>query len=123
LRAESKPVIDTLVELLNENPEVIVEIGSHTDSRGSDAYNLALSQGRAESVVRYLIEKGIDQKRVRAKGYGETKLVNQCENDVECTEEEHQRNRRTTFKVLSEKLVIDSVVPDSIRLDEAPRKN
>lgn len=123
LRAESKPILDTLVILLNENPEVIVEIGSHTDSRGSDAYNLALSQGRAESVVRYLIEKGIDQKRVRAKGYGETKLVNRCGNDVDCSEEEHQRNRRTTFKVLSEKLVIDSVVPDSIRLDEAPRKN
>ena len=123
LREESKPILDTLVTLLYENPEVIVEIGSHTDSRGSDEYNMALSQGRAESVVRYLIEKGIDSKRVRAKGYGESKLVNECGNDVECLEEEHQRNRRTTFKVLSEKLVIESVTPDSIRVDEAPKKN
>lgn len=123
LRPESKPILDTLAALLVENPEVMVEIGSHTDSRGSDEYNMVLSQGRAESVVRYLIEKGIDTKRVRAKGYGETRLVNRCGNNVECTEEEHQRNRRTTFKVLSEKLVIDSVIPDSIRVDEAPKKN
>jgi len=123
LRADSKPILDTIVTLLNENPEVIVEIGSHTDSRGSDEYNMVLSQGRAESVVRYMIEKGIDPKRVRAKGYGETKLVNNCGNDIPCTEEEHQRNRRTTFKVLSEKLVIESITPDSIRVDEAPTKN
>ncbi|HXH19999.1 MAG TPA: OmpA family protein [Chitinophagales bacterium] len=122
LRDDSKPVLDTLVALLNENPDVIVEIGSHTDSRGSDEYNMVLSQGRAESVVRYLIEKGIDAKRVRAKGYGETRLVNHCGNDVECTEEEHQHNRRTTFKVLSEKLVIESVPPGSIKVDDKLKK-
>lgn len=123
LRADSKPVLDTLLNLLNENPEVIVEIGSHTDSRGSDEYNMTLSQGRAESVVRYLHEKGIDLKRLKAKGYGETKLINRCQNGVDCTEAEHQENRRTTFKVLSEKFVIESVRPDSLIIDnKAPRK-
>lgn len=118
LRADSKPVLDTIVMLLKENPEVIAEIGSHTDSRGSDEYNQKLSQGRAESVVRYLYESGIDLRRLKAKGYGESKLINRCHNDVECTEAEHQENRRTTFKVLSEKLVIDSVRPDSITIDK-----
>ncbi len=122
LREESEIVLDTLVTLLNENPEVIVEIGSHTDSRGSDQYNMVLSQGRAESVVRYLIQKGINPQRLRAKGYGESKIINRCLDDVECTEEEHQENRRTTFKVLSEKLVIDSVKPDVIRVNEKPKE-
>ncbi|GIV35075.1 MAG: cell envelope biogenesis protein OmpA [Chitinophagales bacterium] len=120
LREESKTVLDTLAKLLMENPDIIVELGSHTDSRGSDQYNMVLSQGRAESVVRYLIEKGIDPRRLRARGYGETRLINHCANGVECTEEEHQLNRRTTFKVLSEKLVIESVTPDSIPVD--PRR-
>src|SRR5690606_7517504 len=76
LRDESKIVLDTLVNMLEENPKIIVEIGSHTDSRGSDNYNIELSQGRAESVVRYMVQNGIPPARVRAKGYGETRLVN-----------------------------------------------
>ena len=77
-------------------------MGSHTDSRGSDSYNQTLSQERAESTVSYLVSLGIDSRRLVAKGYGETRLKNECEDGVTCTEEEHQLNRRTTFKVLSD---------------------
>lgn len=118
LRPESEIVLDTLIALLDENPTVKLEIGSHTDSRGSKNYNEVLSQGRAESVVKYLIQKGIHFDRLTAKGYGESKLVNRCADNVPCSEEEHQENRRTTFKVLSEKFVIESVSPQKINSEE-----
>jgi hypothetical protein len=74
---------------------------SHTDSRGSSKSNIELSQRRAQSVVNYLIEQKIDPARLGAKGMGETKLLNKCKDGVTCTEEEHQRNRRTEFKITS----------------------
>ncbi len=101
IRPDAAAVLDTTIyQLLINNPGLVIELGSHTDSRGSDAYNLELSQKRAQAVVDYLVAKGIDPKRLIAKGYGETQLVNHCSNGVECTEEEHQQNRRTTFRVL-----------------------
>ncbi len=108
LRPESFPALDSLLSIFNQNPDITVEIGSHTDSRGSDTYNLKLSQARAQSVVDYLISKGIAADRLIAKGYGETKLINNCGNGVTCTEEEHQRNRRTTFRVVGQKINIES---------------
>lgn len=117
LRPESKMVLDTLIEMLSVNPDVFVEIGSHTDSRGSDAYNLKLSLGRARSVINYFSENGLDSERFTAKGYGETKLVNECKDGVECSEEKHQENRRTTFKVVSEEYVIESIRPEEVKSD------
>ncbi|TDG37636.1 OmpA family protein [Pedobacter changchengzhani] len=76
-----------------------IEISSFTDSRGSGDYNLELSQKRAQSVVSYLINRGIDRGRMIAKGYGESKPVVDC---VECTEAQHQQNRRTEFKLISQ---------------------
>jgi outer membrane protein OmpA-like peptidoglycan-associated protein len=92
--------LDRLAKLLNDNATWKVEIATHTDSRSSDSYNLKLSQRRAESVVAYLIKKGIGAHRLVAKGYGETKLVNRCANGVRCTEKQHQENRRTEFTLL-----------------------
>lgn len=117
IRPDAALVLDTLVTLLKENPDVKVELGSHTDSRGNDQYNMVLSQKRAEACVNYLVSKGIDKSRLTAKGYGETQLVNNCGNGVPCTEEEHQKNRRTTFKVLSDKLNIESQEPEKIIQD------
>lgn len=117
LRPESFPVLDTLFTLFQDNPDIVVEIGSHTDSRGSDSYNMTLSQNRAQSVVAYLVKKGIPAQRLKAVGYGETQLVNGCSNGVDCTEEQHQQNRRTTFKILGEKFQIESIQPDSVRVD------
>ncbi|HZG01482.1 MAG TPA: OmpA family protein, partial [Chitinophagales bacterium] len=108
IRPDAALVLDTLVELLKENPSLKVELGSHTDARSDDKYNLNLSQKRAQSAVDYLVSKGIDRKRLTPRGYGETQLVNRCANGVECTEEEHQRNRRTTFKVLGDGINVES---------------
>ena len=120
LRPESKLVLDSIMIFFKENPDLTIELGSHTDSRGSDAYNLKLSQARAQSAVDYLISKGIPTERLLAKGYGETKLVNNCSNGANCTEEEHQKNRRTTFRVASEKLNLESIEPENIIVD--PKK-
>lgn len=100
IRPDAAEELDKLVKTLNENPTIWIELGSHTDSRGKDAYNLSLSQKRAESAVQYIISKGIDKNRITARGYGETQLVNHCANGVECSVEEHQQNRRTEFKIV-----------------------
>ncbi len=95
LRPESKAELDRLVRIMKENPTLVIEIGGHTDSDGSDAYNLRLSQARAQSVVDYLIRAGIPRSRMVAKGYGESQPV--APND---TPENKQKNRRTEFKIL-----------------------
>lgn len=86
--------------MLLDNPELMVELSAHTNSRGKDAANMLLSQRRAESVVKYLVSKGIPARQLISRGYGETKLINQCANGVNCTEAEHQLNRRTEFKII-----------------------
>jgi len=101
LTAESRRIIDErLLALMEAKPLIRVELNSHTDSRGSKSANQDLSQRRAQSVVDYLISKGISRDRLVAKGYGEDRPVNRCVDGVECTEEEHQANRRTEFRVL-----------------------
>lgn len=101
IRPDAAAGLDKLVTIMKENPGITIELSSHTDSRAEDKYNLALSQRRAESAVAYIIAHGISKQRITAKGYGETKLINRCKNNVNCTEEEHQQNRRTEFKVTS----------------------
>ena len=96
LKSESFVELDKVVEFLNNNPTVEIEIAGHTDSKGSDDYNLNLSQGRAEAVVNYLIEQKIDSYRLSAKGYGETVPV-----DTNDTEEGRAENRRVEFTILS----------------------
>jgi outer membrane protein OmpA-like peptidoglycan-associated protein len=98
--ASKKIIDDTLLPLLNSKP-VSIELASHTDSRGNDDYNKSLSQQRANSVVNYLVSKGISRSRLVAKGYGETRLVNRCSNGVDCSESQHQQNRRTEFRVIN----------------------
>lgn len=109
LRTESKTTLDTLYNILIENPTIIIELSSHTDVRGSDEYNLNLSQKRAESCVNYLInEKGIPKERITAKGYGETLTLDDCTKRSECPQDQsgdcpcHQLNRRTEFKIVGE---------------------
>ncbi len=118
LRLESKKNLDSLYNILIENPTIIIELSSHTDSRGNDAYNLNLSQRRAESCVNYLInEKGIPKQRITAKGYGKTKPLDDCSKYSECPQDQsgdcpcHQQNRRTEFKIIGEldgKLINDN---------------
>lgn len=99
IRPDAAVELDKLVKILNEYPEMHIELGSHTDSRGNDDYNMKLSLERANSAVAYLVSKGIDESRLSAKGYGETMLLNRCGNGLKCSEEEHQANRRTEFKI------------------------
>jgi len=97
---EATPILDRLKNILNTNPDIIVELGWHTDSRGNDSDNLRLSQKRADFAVTYLTNNGIDKNRIVGKGYGESKLLNKCKNGVKCTEEEHLLNRRIEFKII-----------------------
>jgi peptidoglycan-associated lipoprotein len=99
IRPDAALELDKLVRVLRDNPTIDIEMGSHTDSRGSDQYNLVLSDKRANAAVLYLISQGINPERLSWKGYGETVHVNKCKNGVECPDEEHQKNRRTEFKV------------------------
>ncbi len=85
---------------MRDNPSLEIEMGSHTDSRGPDSYNIDLSQRRAQSAVNYLVSRGIARSRMTAKGYGETQLLNRCKNGVACSIAEHQANRRTEFKIV-----------------------
>ena len=102
IRPEAAKILDKLAIFLKDNPAIKVELGAHTDSRGSDTYNMALSGRRAESAVKYLVERcGVSQANITWKGYGETELVNSCSNKAKCSESEHQLNRRTELKVIA----------------------
>jgi outer membrane protein OmpA-like peptidoglycan-associated protein len=99
IRPDAALELNKLVRTLNDNPTINIQMGSHADSRGSDQYNLVLTDKRAKAAVEYLVSQGIDKERLTWKGYGESRLVNKCKNNVFCTDEEHQKNRRTEFKV------------------------
>lgn len=92
--------LKALATLMSDNPDLTVEIGSHTDSRGSNERNFFLSQERAENVVNFLVDNGVDRTRLVSRGYGEDKLLNNCKGRVDCTEKEHSINRRTELKVI-----------------------
>lgn len=96
IRFDAEPDLQLLIEFMTKNPGVIIELGSHTDARGNDAYNLKLSQDRAKSAVAYIVKNGVEPKRIKPVGYGETK--HRIPNAQ--TEEEHQVNRRTEFKII-----------------------
>lgn len=102
IRADAVIELDKLVKIMRDNPTIWIELGSHTDSRGNDKYNQWLSQSRANSAVQYIIDRGIEKNRISAKGYGESRLLNQCANGVKCTEQAHQLNRRTEFKIVKQ---------------------
>lgn len=99
---EVSKVLDKLIEVMKKDPLLVVQVGSHTDSRSSEDYNLKLSVERATAAVNYIIKNEIASRRVTGKGYGESKLINKCADGVECSEEEHAKNRRTEFKISRE---------------------
>jgi peptidoglycan-associated lipoprotein len=101
IRPDAEPDLQYLTDLMKKYPDMKIELSSHTDARGKDDYNETLSQKRAESAKTWVVAKGIATDRIVAKGYGEKQLLNECGNGVECSEEQHQLNRRTEFKILS----------------------
>ncbi|MGZ4157693.1 MAG: OmpA family protein [Bacteroidia bacterium] len=98
IKAESVPKLDKIIDAMTQNKSLKLSINSHTDSKGDDAYNMTLSEKRAQKVMAYFILQGIDKNRLKAKGFGETQILNRCKNGVDCSEMEHQLNRRTEFK-------------------------
>jgi outer membrane protein OmpA-like peptidoglycan-associated protein/tetratricopeptide (TPR) repeat protein len=104
VRPEAISELNRLYWLLVNNPDIVVEVASHTDAQGTSSFNQRLSQRRADAIVTFLHKKGIPRERLIAKGYGETRLVNECADDVKCSEEAHQLNRRTEFRVLEQEI-------------------
>ncbi len=104
IRSDAASELDKIVEVMNENKGIIIELGAHTDCRGSAASNLSLSDKRAKASAEYIISKGIDEDRIYGKGYGESRLINHCGCEgtkiVKCSEDEHALNRRTEFLVV-----------------------
>ena len=105
IREDAERELNKVVEIMQKHPSIVIECGSHTDSRASDDYNDWLSDKRAKSSVKWIIENGISSSRIYGKGYGETKLINKCSDEVKCTEEEHQLNRRTEFVIINPKVI------------------
>ena len=100
IRPEAEIDLDKLARIMKAYPSLVIELASHTDSRGSRGYNNNLSQSRADSAVRYLMVQGISRERLIAKGYGESEPIVECRDRKDCLETDHQQNRRTEFRIL-----------------------
>jgi outer membrane protein OmpA-like peptidoglycan-associated protein len=100
IRADAEQNLNEIVALMKKYPEMKLEVISHTDSRASHAYNMRLSERRTRSAIKYLVSKGIDGSRLVGKWKGETEPVNECVDGVECSEDKHQLDRRTEFKII-----------------------
>lgn len=100
IRSDAAAVLNNLAQTLKRNPKMTIELSSHTDSRGDNNYNMKLSQERAEAAVNFLVSKGISRSRLTAKGFGESRLKNKCRDGVNCSESEHEQNRRTEIRIL-----------------------
>ncbi|GGG33806.1 cell envelope biogenesis protein OmpA [Dokdonia pacifica] len=100
IRPDAALELEKVISVMKQYPTMVIDARSHTDSRGVDSYNLSLSDKRAKSTVAYIISQGIESSRISGAGYGETQLVNDCGNDANCSEEDHQLNRRSEFIVI-----------------------
>ncbi|MGG5577080.1 OmpA family protein [Myroides sp. C15-4] len=100
IRPDAAAELAKVVEVLNMYPNITIDVRSHTDSRGNDAYNMQLSERRAKSTMQWMIKQGIDPSRISGRGYGESQLINECQNGVPCSKEQHQENRRSEFIIL-----------------------
>jgi len=97
IRKDAALELQKIVEFLKENPTIKIDVRSHTDSRQTSDYNIKLSDRRAKATIAWMIENGITADRLSGRGYGESQLKNNCSDGVECSEEEHQLNRRSEF--------------------------
>jgi outer membrane protein OmpA-like peptidoglycan-associated protein len=100
IRQDSEIEVEKVIAAMEKYPSLKIQVNSHTDSRGPAAYNLWLSQKRAEATINYMISKGISTDRLASEGYGETKLINNCYDGVKCSSEKHDLNRRSEFIIL-----------------------
>lgn len=96
-----EPDLRSIQDLMSKYPDMVIELGSHTDSQGISSYNQKLSQKRANSTKQWLVDRGVADERIKAVGYGESVILNQCKNGVRCTDDEHRFNRRSEFKIIA----------------------
>ncbi len=120
IRPEAASELDKVVAVMKEHPSMIIEAGSHTDSRAREAYNQILSEKRARATVDYIVSQGVDRSRISARGYGEMQLVNNCSSFVKCSRQEHQLNRRTEFVIVNDESRFASANADvaSVKIDK-----
>lgn len=103
IRKEAAFQLEKIVAVMKQYPDMKIDVRSHTDSRQTEQYNMTLSNKRAKATIDWLVKKGISAKRISGRGYGESQLINKCSDNVNCTEEEHQLNRRSEFVIVSMK--------------------
>ena len=122
--------LDKIVEIMRENTDLMIESGSHTDSRGTKAYNQILSERRAKATVDYIVSKGIDASRIKSKGYGEGQLLNDCGDGVRCKIQDHKLNRRTEFVLVNKQAnnyrkvrQAEAVVAERSEEESPPKEN
>ncbi|MEY8779522.1 OmpA family protein [Allomuricauda sp. XS_ASV26] len=101
LTSKDKELLDELVTIMQDEPNLAIKVSAHTDSRGTKKYNQWLSERRAERTVEYVVSKGVSAGRISHDAFGETQLVNECEDGVRCSEEQHSKNRRSEFEILN----------------------
>lgn len=101
IRPDAQVELQKVVDAMMQHPALQVDVRSHTDSRGDDTYNMKLSERRAQSTIKWMINQGVEANRLSGRGYGETQLVNSCSNGVNCTDEQHQENRRSEFIIVN----------------------
>ncbi len=123
LRPDAYKDLDEVVAMMRGFPGMRLELASHTDSRGTQAYNLDLSRRRSLSVLKYLVEHGIEEERLVARGYGESQLRNHCSDGVVCSEAEHQLNRRTEIKIIEMGKDLGPEQPDLLYAQEQEDKD
>lgn len=131
IRPDAATVLDNVLTVLMDNPAIQLEMGSHTDARGSDGYNMSLSDKRARSAMEYLISKGISRNLLTWKGYGETVIINECANGIKCSDAKHEKNRRTELKIVGildedplDKKTLKQIIENDPRMAPTPfRKN
>jgi len=101
IKEESKPTLNKVADIMKKYPTLNIEIGSHADARGTDSYNMALSERRAASTLEYLVSQGIERERLTSKGFGESMPLNDCTQPTGCTAEQYARNRRSEFTIMN----------------------
>jgi outer membrane protein OmpA-like peptidoglycan-associated protein len=100
IRKDAEVDLAKILEVMKQYPAMEIDVRSHTDSRQTKIYNLVLSDKRVKATIKWLVANGIEAKRLTGKGYGESQLVNKCADDIPCTEQEHQANRRSEFIIV-----------------------
>lgn len=101
IKEESKPTLNKVADIMKKYPSLEIEIGSHADARGTDQYNMGLSERRAASTLEYLVSQGIERERLTSKGYGESRPLNDCTQPTGCTSAQYARNRRSEFTIMN----------------------